>query len=86
VPRDEALESIGTESSAARTGKNRFRWSAAPFRYSTLEDRDDIWPQRSTPHLPAFPDTTDVSADSELNILATQRGEFTVPQTRLDRS
>ena len=82
---DESLEGIGTELSAAWAGEHRIGWFGTPFRQPGSENRADIWPQGRTPHLPSFSEAADMSADSELYILATRRGELVVPHAGLNR-
>jgi len=80
----QALQRVGTETSAAGTGKDWIVGLPALLRQPFLEDGRNVGTQRRTPHFAAFPEATYMSADAEFHISPAKGCDFAVAEAGLN--
>jgi len=80
----QALQCVGAETSAVGTGKDRIVGLPALLRHPFLEDGRNVGTQRRAPHLAAFSEATDMSADAEFDIAPAKECDFAVAEAGLN--
>jgi hypothetical protein len=80
----QALQCVGTETSAAGTGRDRIVELPALLRQPSLEDGRNVGAQRRASHLAAFPEATNMSADAEFDIAPAKGCDFAVAEAGLN--
>jgi hypothetical protein len=81
---DHVLHSVSAESITPRIRKQELRWLSFQFFYPSAQHRHRRLCQRSAARLASFSFTTDVSANTEEDILLSHTSYLGEPQASLD--
>jgi len=83
VSGDECLQRVGAEATSARAWKDGIVRSTTPFDEPCLKGSGDITPQWSATRLAPLSEATYVCTNTEVDIVASKRPDFSVTQPRL---